>query len=65
MLYRAFSGHLICMEKIGKLCRNFQQYYGEESGDYVEKTPDHAEISKIFEDVPFVFQRIKYMLTSY
>jgi len=36
----------------------------EESGDYAEKTPDYAEISKIFEVVPFGFQRIKYMLTS-
>ena len=24
----------------GKLCRNFWQYYAEESDDYAEKTPD-------------------------
>ena len=34
------------MEQNGKLCRNFQQYYAEESYDYAEKTPDYAEISK-------------------
>ena len=34
-------------KKNGKLCRNFWQYYVEESDDYAEKMPDYAEISKI------------------
>ena len=33
----------------------FWQYYAEESDDYVEKTPDYAEISKINKTVPLAF----------
>ena len=41
-------------------------YCVEESDVYVEKTPDYAEISKIYESCSLgFFQRIKYMLTSY
>jgi len=31
----------------GNICRNFWQYYAEESDDYAEKMPDYTEISKI------------------
>ena len=34
------------MEKNGKLCGNFWQYYADESDDYAKKMPDYAEISK-------------------
>ena len=51
-----YTGHLIgCGKKNGKLCRNFRQYYAEESDDYAEKTPDYAEISKINKAVPLSF----------
>ena len=54
-----YSGHLIECGKNGKLCRNFWQYYVEESDEYTEKMPDYGEILK------FVGFPTKYMLTSY
>ena len=36
----------------------FGQYYGEESDDYAEKTPDYAEISTINKVVSLAFLRV-------
>ena len=44
--------------KTGKLCRNFRQYYAEESDDYVKKTPDYAKICKINKVVPLAFSNV-------
>ena len=45
-------------KKNWKLRGNFQQYYAEESDDYVEKTPDYAEISQINRVVPLAFSNV-------
>ena len=34
-------------DRVRKKMKNFRQYYAEVSDDYVEKTPDYAEISKL------------------
>ena len=49
------TGHLIGRGKSGKLCGTSMQYYVEVSDDYVEKTPDYAEICKINKVVPWAF----------
>ena len=46
------------MEKNGKLCGNFRQYYAEESDDYAEKMPDYAEITKINIVVSLEFSKV-------
>ena len=53
------TGNLIGCGKNGKLCRNFRQYYAEKSDDYVEKTPDYAEISNVNKVASLAFSKVE------